>query len=220
MTANNDQAAAVQALLSQWPCLDPSRVGIWGWSGGGSSTLQALFRFPDIYKAGAAVAFIADQRFYDTIYQERYMGVPPLDGWSDDPDSLDVAPGWEHYVKGSPITHAKGLKGDLLLAYGTGDDNCHYQNCETLINKLVEYDKHFELLSYPNRTHAIEDAKGANTRKHLFESLTRFFVRTLAPPVLEMPPSLPPAAANGADDTAKLVGGKLVGGVWRPLGKL
>ena len=90
ITANNDQAAAVLALLARWPCIDPAKVGIWGWSGGGSSTLQAMFRFPEIYKAGAAVAFIADQRNYDTIYQERYMGVP--DG-SDD--------GWKDYIEGA-----------------------------------------------------------------------------------------------------------------------
>jgi dipeptidyl-peptidase-4 len=125
ITANNDQAAAVEATLRQWRFLDPARVGSWGWSGGGSSTLQAMFRFPDVYAAGAAVAFIADQRFYDTIYQERYMGVPP--GAGGKPEEPEDGPGWSHYIEGSPITHASGLKGDLLMAYGTGDDNCHYQ---------------------------------------------------------------------------------------------
>eukprot|EP01052_Picozoa_sp_SAG31_P050228 SAG31_NODE_11369_length_1038_cov_0.828541_1_plen_91_part_00 len=86
-----------------------------------------MFRFPDVYAAGAAVAFIADQRFYDTIYQERYMGVPP--GAGGKPEEPEDGPGWSHYIEGSPITHASGLKGDLLLAYGTGDDNCHYQVC-------------------------------------------------------------------------------------------
>ena len=147
ITANNDQAAAVSALLRKWRFLDPERVGSWGWSGGGSSTLQAMFRFPDIYKAGAAVAFIADQRNYDTIYQERYMGVPP--GAGGKPEEPEDGEGWEHYIEGSPITHAGGLRGDLLLAYGTGDDNCHYQNCEMLLNELVAQDKYFELLSYP-----------------------------------------------------------------------
>ena len=161
ITANNDQAAAVAALLKKWEFLDPSRVGIWGWSGGGSSTLQAMFRFPDVYAAGASIAFISDQRFYDTIYQvchlachaphrcrsgsneslgcalcsqlcicctgaqERYMGVPP--GAAGKPVESDDGSGWRHYVEGSPVSHVAGLKGELLLAYGTGDDNCHYQ---------------------------------------------------------------------------------------------
>ena len=179
ITANNDQAAAVLGTLSKFKCLDPQKVGSWGWSGGGSSTLQAMFRFPDVYAAGAAVAFIADQRLYDTIYQERYMGVPP--GAGGRPEEPEDGEGWAHYVEGSPITHASKLKGDLLLAYGTGDDNCHYQNMEMLLNELIAQDKYFELLSYPNRTHAIEDAKGPNTRKHLFESITRFFLRSIPP---------------------------------------
>eukprot|EP01051_Picozoa_sp_SAG22_P009416 SAG22_NODE_784_length_7228_cov_10.581620_7_plen_326_part_00 len=218
ITANNDQAAAVVALLKRWPFLDSKRVGIWGWSGGGSSTLQALFRFPEVYAAGAAVAFIADQRFYDTIYQERYMvrrcadrtkrrpsrrcymysnfvptpspscsgsqGVPP--GAGGKPEGEE---GWAHYIEGSPITHVGGLKGDLLLAYGTGDDNCHYQNMEALTNALVAEDKYFEMLAYPNRTHAIEDAFGVNTRKHLFEAITRHFLKSI-------PPSGPKPAAK------------------------
>ena len=97
--------------------------------------------------------------------------------------------------------------------HGTGDDNCHYQNCEALVNELVAQDKYFELLSYPNRTHALEDAKGPNTRKHLFESLTRHFVRHLAPPALGLPPCDPTVAAAESEPE----GGKRVGGVWRPI---
>jgi dipeptidyl-peptidase-4 len=189
ITANNDQAAGVKALLKKWKFLDPMKVGVWGWSGGGSSTLQAMFRFPKVFSAGASVAFIADQRLYDTIYQERYMGVPPRVGGGGEDKGEEAGAGgqregegWEHYIEGSPITHVGGLEGPLLLAYGTGDDNCHYQNMEVLTNELVKQDKYFEMLSYPNRTHAIEDAKGPNTRKHLFESITRFFLRTIPPP--------------------------------------
>jgi dipeptidyl-peptidase-4 len=185
ITANNDQAAAVSALLKRWSFLDDAKVGIWGWSGGGSSTLQAMFRFPEVYTAGAAIAFVADQRFYDTVYQERYMGVPPLEKTSQvtsgKPEG-DDEDGWKHYIEGSPITHVGGLEGPLLLAYGTGDDNCHYQNMEALTHELVTQDKYFEMLSYPNRTHSIENARGPNTRKHLFESMTRFFLRSIAPP--------------------------------------
>lgn len=178
VTANNDQAAAVKALLKKWRFVDESKVGIWGWSGGGSSTLQAMFRFPEVYKSGAAIAFIADQRYYDTAYQERYMGVPPgADGRPADSD------GWQPYIEGSPISHISGLRGSLLLGYGTGDDNCHYQNMDALVNELVKQDKYFEMLAYPNRTHAIENAKGPNTRKHLFETIMRFFLRTMPPPV-------------------------------------
>jgi dipeptidyl-peptidase-4 len=99
----------VKALLDEGPYLDPKRVGRWGWSGGGQMTLNAMFRYSDVYRAGIAVAFVSDQRLYDTIYQERYMGLP--------------ADNEEGYRLGSPITHAAGLEGDLLLIHGTGDDN-------------------------------------------------------------------------------------------------
>ena len=111
--APTEQAAAVRVLLKRWPFVDPSRVGSWGWSGGGSMSLNALFRHPDLYRTAIAVAPVADQRLYDTIYQERYMGLP-----------ADNAAG---YRDGSPITHAGKLRGNLLLVHGTGDDNCHYQ---------------------------------------------------------------------------------------------
>ena len=161
--APQDQAAAVKHLLANNTYLDPDRIGVWGHSGGGSMTLNAMFRYPDLYTAGVAIAFIADQRLYDTIYQERYMGVPPDNE--------------ENYIEGSPITHAENLAGDLLLIYGTGDDNCHYQNCERLINKLVEHNRPFELLTYPNRTHSIKEQK--NTLLHRFTATTNFFHRTL-----------------------------------------
>ena len=161
--ASADQAAATQQILRDRPYLDPARVGIWGWSGGGSMSLNAIFRYPELYKTAVAIAFVADQRLYDTIYQERYMGLPA--------DNRDG------YRNGSPITHAHKLKGNLLLVYGTGDDNCHYQNCERLINELIKHNKQFALMSYPNRTHAIRE--GENTRRHLFETITRFLEANL-----------------------------------------
>lgn len=158
-----DQAEAVQQILKERPYLDPQRVGIWGWSGGGSMSLSAIFRYPDIYRAAMAIAFISDQRLYDTIYQERYMGLP-----RDNPDG---------FRDGSPITFARQLKGELLLVHGTADDNCHYQNCEVLINELIRHHKQFALMSYPNRTHGIHE--GENTRRHLFETLTQFLKQKL-----------------------------------------
>ena len=128
-------------------------------------SLNAIFRHPDLYHAAVAVAFISDQRLYDTIYQERYMGLPD-----------DNKTGFR---EGSPITFAHQLEGDLLLVYGTGDDNCHYQNCEVLINELVKHHKPFSLLSYPNRTHGIGEGQG--TRRHLYESMTRFLQRHIPP---------------------------------------
>ncbi len=161
--ASSDQAAATRQILQDRPYLDPNRVGIWGWSGGGSMSLNAILRYPDIYRTAMAIAFISDQRFYDTIYQERYMGLPS-----------DNAAGFKD---GSPITFAHQLKGNLLLVHGTGDDNCHYQNCEALINELIKQNKQFSLMSYPNRTHAISE--GDNTKRHLFETLTRYLKETL-----------------------------------------
>jgi dipeptidyl-peptidase-4 len=110
-----------------------------------------------------AIAFVSNQRLYDTIYQERYMGLP--------------ADNVEGFKNGSPITYAHQLKGKLLLVYGTGDDNCHYQNCELLINELIRHNKQFSLMSYPNRTHAIRE--GDNTKRHLFETLTRYLEESL-----------------------------------------
>ncbi len=153
-----DQANAVKAITAKMPFVDASRVGVWGWSGGGVSTLNAMFRYPDVYKMGMAVAPVPDQRFYDTIYTERYMGLPS-----------DNA---EDYKQSSPITFAGGLKGDLLIVHGTGDDNVHYQGTETLINELIKLNKPFQMMAYPNRTHSINE--GENTTRHLYELLTRY----------------------------------------------
>jgi dipeptidyl-peptidase-4 len=163
--ASADQAAATRALIKKWPYVDPDRIGIWGWSGGGSMTLNAILRYPDLYRTGMAVAFVSNQRYYDSIYQERYMGLP-----RDNPDG---------YVQGSPITFADQLKGRLLLVHGTGDDNVHYQNCEALVNELIRRDKAFTIMPYPNRSHGIFE--GENTTRHLRELLTRFLLDNLPP---------------------------------------
>ena len=163
--ASADQAAAVEALLAERSYLDPNRVGAWGWSGGGQTTLNSLFRYPDVYKTGIAVAFVADQRLYDTIYQERYMGLPDKDA--------------DAYAQGSPITHAANLEGDLLLIHGTGDDNVHYQHAEQLIDRLIEHDKDFSIMIYPDRSHSISEKE--NTQRHLFRTMTNFLLDTLPP---------------------------------------
>ncbi|WP_442591641.1 S9 family peptidase [Pedobacter sp. AW31-3R] len=152
-----DQADAAKQII-KWPFVDKDRVAVWGWSGGGSSTLNLMFQYPEIYKTGIAIAAVGNQLTYDNIYQERYMG-PPL-------TTKEV------YIKGSPITYAKNLQGNLLYIHGTGDDNVHYQNAEMLIDELIKNKKVFQLMSYPNRTHSISEGEG--TREHLALTYTRF----------------------------------------------
>ncbi|NOX55489.1 MAG: S9 family peptidase [Planctomycetes bacterium] len=160
-----DQAAALRAVLKARPYLDPSRIGVWGWSGGGSSTLHAMFKFPDLYKTGIAIAPVPNQRYYDTIYQERYMGLPS--------DNVDG------YRNGSPIHFAHQLKGNLLIIHGTGDDNCHYATTEMLINELIRHNKPFTMMAYPNRTHAIREGK--KTTRHLRQLMTQYLIEHLPP---------------------------------------
>jgi dipeptidyl-peptidase 4 len=163
--SSKEQAAAIRALASKHAFIDLDRVGIWGWSGGGSNTLNAMFRFPDLYKVGVSVAPVPDQQLYDTIYQERYMGLPK-----------DNAAG---YRLGSSINFAEGLKGKLLIIHGSGDDNVHYQGTERLANRLVELGKPFDFMVYPNRTHSIEEGPG--TRPHIFQLIARYFLENLPP---------------------------------------
>jgi len=163
--SSKDQAAAVRALAAARPYVDADRVAIWGWSGGGSSTLNAMFRFPDVYRVGVSVAPVPDQTLYDSIYQERYMGLP-----SDNADG---------YRRGSPISFAEGLKGRLLIVHGSGDDNVHYQGTEKLVNRLIELDKTFDLMVYPNRTHAINEGPG--TSLHLHSRIARHLLENLPP---------------------------------------
>lgn len=163
--ASEDQAAALRAMERQWPWIDARRVGIWGWSGGGSMSPNAIFRHTDLYQTAVAVAFISDQTLYDTIYQERYMGL-----LADNPDG---------YRDGSPITFADRLRGNLLLIHGTGDDNCHYQSCERLVNALIAANRPFSMMAYPNRTHSISE--GPNTSRHLYDTMTRFLEANLPP---------------------------------------
>ncbi len=152
-----DQASAAKEIL-KWGFVDAERIAVWGWSGGGSATLNLMFQYPEIYKTGIAIAAVANQLTYDNIYQERYMGLPQENR--------------EDFVNGSPITYAKNLSGNLLYIHGTGDDNVHYANAEMLINELVKYNKQFQLMAYPNRTHSISEGEG--TDEHLSTLYSNF----------------------------------------------
>ncbi len=153
----SDQANAASEIL-KWDFVDSSRVAVWGWSGGGSATLNLMFQHPEIYKTGIAIAAVGNQLTYDNVYQERYMGLPQENK--------------EDFAKGSPITYAKNLKGNLLYIHGTGDDNVHYQNAEMLVNELIKYNKLFQFMPYPNRTHSISEGEG--TSKHLSTLYTNY----------------------------------------------
>ena len=163
--SSKDQAAAVRALVASRPYLDGDRVGVWGWSGGGTNTLNAMFRFPDVYKVGVSVAPVPDQRLYDTIYQERYMGLPQENV--------------EGYRIGSAINFAEGLRGKLLVIHGSGDDNVHAQGTERLINRLIELGKPFDSMIYPNRSHSISEGQG--TTPHIYKLIARYFLEHLPP---------------------------------------
>lgn len=161
--ASGDQSKAAKKILDTYDFLDPSRVGIWGWSGGGQMTLNCMFRYPEIYSSGLAVSFVSDQRLYDATYQERYMGLLE-----------DNAKG---YHDGSPINFAQHLEGNLMIIHGTADDNVHYQSFEMLVNKLIEHNKMFNMMSYPMRAHSINERE--NTSYHLRETMEVFWKKNL-----------------------------------------
>jgi dipeptidyl-peptidase-4 len=160
---SRDQSDALAAMVERWDYIDADRVGVWGHSGGGSMTLNLLFRYPGQYHAGISRAPVADQRLYDSIYQERYSGL--LDEYE------------EGYRQGSPITFASQLVGKLLLIHGTGDDNVHYQGTERLINELVKHNRQFDFMSYPNRSHSLNEGEG--TELHMHTMMTNFFIEHL-----------------------------------------
>ncbi len=160
-----DQANGLRAIIARYRFVDSTRIGIWGWSGGGSMTLNMLFRYPDLYQTGMAVAPVPDLRLYDTIYQERYTGLPDADSAA--------------YFNGSPLNFAQNLKGNLLVVHGSGDDNVHYQGAERLVNELVRHGKPFQIMVYPNRTHGIFEGDG--TTVHVYSLLTRYLLERLPP---------------------------------------
>src|SRR5262249_21721127 len=127
----HDQSEAAR-VIGRRAWVDSTRMGVWGWSGGGSSTLLLMVRAPDVYKVGMAVAPVANVHNYDTIYQERYVGLPSMDSAA--------------YHDASALYFARGLRGDLLVVHGSGDDNVHYQGTEQLINALVAAGKPFQMM--------------------------------------------------------------------------
>ncbi|SDD94552.1 dipeptidyl-peptidase-4 [Pricia antarctica] len=157
--ASEDQSKAATEILKTYDFLDSERVGIWGWSGGGQMTLNCMFRYPEIYKTGLAVSFVSDQRLYDATYQERYMGL--------------LKDNAEGYHDGSPINFAQNLEGNLMIIHGTADDNVHYQSFEMLVDRLIKHNKLFSMMSYPMRSHSINERE--NTSYHLRETMQKFW---------------------------------------------
>lgn len=151
---SDDQAAAAR-VLGKLPYVDASRIGIWGWSFGGYLTSLCLTRYPDLFKAGIAVAPVTNWRYYDSIYTERYLGLP-----------ADNTAG---YDDNSPAVLASRLKSRYLIVHGTGDDNVHFQNAVQMVNGLVAANIPFESAYYPDRHHGIS---GGKTRLHLYTKMT------------------------------------------------
>ena len=159
----SDQMAAVKQALQQYPQLDASRMGFWGWSYGGYFTLYTMEK-TDVFKAGVSVAPVTDWRNYDSIYTERYMGLP---GGNE-----------EGYRKSSPVNFPADLHGSLLEVHGTSDDNVHMQNTIQMINGFINSGKQFHLMMYPRKTHGIS---GPAARSHLFHLIEDHFEKNLAP---------------------------------------
>lgn len=162
---NIEDLAEAARQVAEWEYIDKDRMAVWGWSGGGSSTLNLMFQYPGLFSTGIAVAAVPDQRLYDNVYQERYMGLPQ-DHAAD-------------FVAGSPVTHARHLSGNLMIIHGTADDNVHYQGMEVLINELIAHNKYFQMMSYPNRSHGIYE--GANTRRHVYTTIADYLMKHVKP---------------------------------------
>jgi dipeptidyl-peptidase-4 len=160
-----DQADAAR-FLARRPYVDAGRIGIWGWSYGGFMSLNVLFQHPDIYRTAVAVSPVTHWALYDNVYTERFNGL--------------IKDNQAGYDRGSPITYVGGMKGNLLLVHGSGDDNVHFQNSEMLINALVAANKPFTMMEYPNRTHCV--CQGKNTTLHLFSLITRYLDQNLMAP--------------------------------------
>jgi dipeptidyl-peptidase-4 len=171
-----DQATAARAL-AQRSYVDPDRIGIWGWSYGGFMALNTLFQHPGLFRTGIAVSPVTHWSLYDNVYTERFNGLP-----SENKSGYD---------RGSPLTYVNGLRGNLLLIHGSGDDNVHFQNSEVLVNALVAANKPFTMMEYPNRTHCV--CQGKNTQLHLFELITHYLDQNL-----KSEPSRPEAPERAA----------------------
>ena len=163
--STEEQAAGMKELGRIRSYVDLSRVGIWGWSGGGSNTLNAMFRKPDVYRVGIAVAPKPRPELYNAWFQEIFMRTP------------EVNP--EGYRNAAAINFAEGLRGDLLIVHGTGETNTHLQITESLVDRLIELGKRFDFMAYPNRDHGLREGKG--TPVHLRMLMTRYLIEHLPP---------------------------------------
>ena len=163
--STEEQAVALKELARTRPCVDASRVAIWGWSGGGSNTLNAMFRKPDVYQVGIAVAPKPQPHLYNAEFQEIYMQTAETN-----PDG---------YRRAAPINFAEGLKGNLLIIHGTGESNTHIQITEGLVDRLIELGKRFDYMAYPNRDHGLREGRG--TAVHLRMLMTRYLIEHLPP---------------------------------------
>ncbi len=157
----SDQRDGVQHLKSL-PYVDSNRIGIWGWSYGGHMTLHAMFEAGDDFKVGFAGGPVTDWRYYDSIYTERYLGLPQKNE--------------KGYQDSSPVKYAAQLKGKVLIAHGTGDDNVHFANTLSVINDLIEAGKYVEVLAFPGRGHGVSDPPA---RRVLMQRVTQFFLDNL-----------------------------------------
>ena len=156
-----DQISAAKTL-GELPYVDNNRIGIWGWSFGGHMATHCLLTGNDVFSFAIAVAPVTNWRFYDTIYTERFMRTP-----QENPEGYDL---------NSPINYADQLKGDFLIIHGSGDDNVHVQNTMRMVGALIQADKQFEWMIYPDKNHGIS---GGNTRKHLYTKMTNFIFKNL-----------------------------------------
>ncbi|EGF28096.1 S9 family peptidase [Rhodopirellula baltica] len=163
--STEEQAAAIQELGRTRSYVDLSRVGIWGWSGGGSNTLNALFRKPDVYHLGIAVVPKPQPHLYNAWFQEIYMRTPEVNA--------------EGYARSAPLGFADGLKGKLLIVTGSGETNTHIQIIEGLVDRLIELGKPFDYMVYPNRDHGLREGKGSEV--HVRMLITRCLLENLPP---------------------------------------
>jgi dipeptidyl-peptidase-4 len=163
--STEEQAAALKELARTRPYVDSSRVAIWGWSGGGSNTLNAMFRKPELYQVGIAVAPKPQPHLYNAWFQEIYMQTPETNP--------------EGYRRAAPINFAEGLKGNLLIIHGTGESNTHLQITEGLVDRLIELGKRFDYMTYPNRDHGLREGRG--TAVHLRMLMARYLIEHLLP---------------------------------------
>ncbi|MDE0260144.1 MAG: DPP IV N-terminal domain-containing protein [Gammaproteobacteria bacterium] len=161
--STEDHAAGVRELGRMLPWVDVSRVGIWGWSGGGSNTLNSLFRKPDVYHVGIAVVPKPQPHLYNAWFQEIYM------------ETLETNP--DGYRVSAPINYAEGLEGDLLIIHGTGETNTHLEIVEGLVDRLVELGKTFDYFTYPNRNHGLSEGEG--TAVHVRMLMVRYLLEHL-----------------------------------------